>query len=78
MAQDIQVNKTASGDGVTFDSALSIALSDLLACSECDEPTAILVVGHNLTHTGVIPFCASCYQGSQFSDEPVHRTFPTH
>jgi hypothetical protein len=78
MAQDIEADATLSGDCVVFDSALSLAFSDLFACSECDEPTAILVVGHNETQTGVIPFCASCYKDSPFSEEPVRRMFPTH
>ncbi|MGH7917677.1 MAG: hypothetical protein ACREQE_09425 [Candidatus Binataceae bacterium] len=78
MAQQGETNAVAHQDGVTFDSVMSIALSDLLACSECDEPTAILVVGHDESHMGLIPYCAACYQVSCFSEEPVHQIFPTH
>jgi hypothetical protein len=76
--QDGRTVPATSEATVTFDSVLSIALTDLLACSECDEPTSVVVVGQEATHTAVIPFCLSCYSESAFADEPVHRVLMTH
>jgi hypothetical protein len=60
-------------DEQKFDCMVSIALSDLLACCECDDAAAVLVVGHDTTTVSTLPLCLACYSSSPFSEEPVHR-----